>query len=75
MADDVQARREARKTWPVRRFLLGQEPGEDLSRDTTPQQRLAMMWELALAVWELGGRTIPSYDRAHTPIRVVRRGR
>lgn len=73
MANDVQARREARKTWPVRRFLLGHEPGEDLSRMTTPQQRLAMMWELALSAWQLTGRPMPSYDRAHTPIRVVRR--
>ncbi len=74
MADDLQARREARKTLPLKRFRLGEEGGEDLSLHTTPQQRLAMVWELSQGAWELAGRPCPSYDRAHTPIRAVRRG-
>jgi len=33
-----------------------------------------MMWELAVRAYGMAGIPIPDYDRAHTPIRVVRRG-
>ncbi|GIW52050.1 MAG: hypothetical protein KatS3mg081_1405 [Gemmatimonadales bacterium] len=51
-------------------FPLGSEPGSDLSGVTTPEQRLAMMWELALEAWELAGQALPTYDRASIPVRV-----
>ena len=75
MADHLEVRREARKGLPLKRFRLGEEGGEDLSLHTPPQQRLAMVWGLSQGGWELTGRPFPSYDRAHAPIRVVRRGR
>jgi len=56
----------------VRIFRLGEEPDEDLSATTTAEERLGMMWELALRAWLLSGRELPEYDRRHTPIRVVR---
>lgn len=60
--------REARRTWPVRVYRLGAEPGDDLSGLTTPEQRLAMMWDLAQEAWSLTGRPLPDYPRHETPV-------
>ena len=70
--DDAAARRARRATWPVRIVRRGEEPHD--SEDTTPEERIAMMWELAVQAWGMAGIPIPDYDRAHTPIKVVRRG-
>jgi hypothetical protein len=70
---DEAGRRAARASWPVRRYRLGEEPPDDLSACTTPEQRLAMMWPLALEAWTLSGKALPDYSRACAPIRVVRR--
>ena len=61
-------RRALRAAWPVRLYRLGEEPGEDLSGQTTPGQRLAMMWPLALEAWALSGRELPSYRRHELPL-------
>jgi hypothetical protein len=57
-----------RVRWPVRRYRLGSEPGDDLSSSTTAEERLAMMWPLAVEAWELAGRAIPDYARENTPV-------
>ena len=57
-----------RSTWPVRVFALGQAPGDDLSATTTPEQRVTMMWDLALEGWRLSGRPLPTYAREATPV-------
>jgi hypothetical protein len=72
MTDDPRSRAAARNDWPVRRFALGEEAGEDLSASTTPEERFAMMWELAVEAWTLAGHGIPDYDRGHAPGRVLR---
>ena len=54
--------------WPVRVFALGEEPRDDLSATTTPEERLALMWTLALEGWQLSGRPLPSYAREATPV-------
>ncbi len=64
-----------RAKWPVKVYKLGEEPSDDLSGSTTPEQRLAMMWELAERGWLLSGREIPDYQRKNTPGRVIRNGR
>jgi hypothetical protein len=61
-----------RSSWPIRAYRLGAEPPDNLSSTTTAEERLAMMWPLALAAWELGGQPMPGYTRAEAPIR--RRG-
>lgn len=72
MHDDVEARRAARANWPIRATTLGDEaPAVDGS---TAEQRLAMMWELVVQAWAIAGKAIPDYDRAHTPVRRIRRG-
>jgi hypothetical protein len=58
----------------VRSFRLGEEPGDDLSESTTVEQRLAMMWPLAVEAWTLSGRSLPTYDRESLPARLYRSG-
>jgi hypothetical protein len=60
-----------RSSWPVRVFSLGDAPGPDLSSDTTPEERLAMVWELTLEAWSLLGSPIPEWNRSEGPVRVV----
>lgn len=51
---------------------MGEEPGEDLSAFTTPEQRVAMMWELAATAWRLSGKKFPNYPRRKAPIKIIR---
>lgn len=66
------ARAAARSAWPIRRFELGQEPGDDLSTTTTGAERIEMMWPLARDAWSFAGRAISDYSRDETPIHVIR---
>jgi hypothetical protein len=54
------ARRQARGAWPIRVFRLGEEPDDDLSDRTTPEERIAMMWPLAVDAWTSAGRRLPA---------------
>jgi hypothetical protein len=63
-----------RSSWPVRRYRLGAEPADDLSDVTSAEERLAVMWSMACQGWALAGRSMPTYDRAHIPMRLVRPG-
>jgi hypothetical protein len=75
ITSDAETRRKARQKWPVvARALSRDAADDDVSDVTTPAERIAMMWELALEAWHLAGRQVPDYDRAHTPCRVFRSG-
>jgi len=63
----------ARKNWPVRVYRMGQEPPDRLEQTTTAEERLAMMWPLALEAWSLTRRPLPDYCREATPVRLLRR--
>jgi hypothetical protein len=67
-------KRAERARWPITRFRLGDEPGDDLSSVTTPVQRVAMMRILAESAWKLAGLPLPDYDRARIPARLFRPG-
>jgi len=71
---DLVARGASRAHWPVRVYRLGEEPEDDLIETSTPEQRLAMIWELSLDAWTLSGRPFPEYSRAEAPLRVIRTG-
>jgi hypothetical protein len=70
---DAEGRRKARSGWPVVVRQLDDNT-DDISDLTTPAERIAMMWPLALEAWRLAGRPIPDYDRTHAPSRVFRPG-
>lgn len=72
--DDARARRTAaRAAWPIRKTSLDAEGSADILVDTTPEERLAMMWELAVTAWTMSGHPMPDYQRSSMPGRVVRR--
>lgn len=58
-----------RHGWPIRRTTLADEGRAELCAATSPEERIAMMAELAREAWQLAGRSWPTYERAHTPIR------
>lgn len=58
----------SRADWPVRVYRLGAEPGDDLRAITTAEERLAMMWPLALEAWDFSGRPMPGYSRRKAPV-------
>jgi hypothetical protein len=61
-----------RRIWVARIYRLGEEPVDDLSAISTPEQRIAMVAVLSRRMWELTGRETPSYSRAAMPGRVLR---
>lgn len=69
----VDTPKRAREGMVVRKFKLGEEPGDDISAETTPEQRLAMVWELTERMWMLHGSPPCPYTRATMPVRVIRR--
>jgi hypothetical protein len=71
--DPASLRAAKRRSWPVRKYRMGSEPSSDLSDQTTAEQRLEMMWPLAVEAWSLTGKPIPDYARCDTPIVCVRR--
>lgn len=71
--ETTSTRASRRRGWIVRKYVLGQEPGDDLSASTTAEERLAMMWPLALEAWALSGAGVPDYDRRQAPVRKLRR--
>lgn len=74
-AEQAALRAAARAGWPGLKTTLSEAPGaEDLSASTTPEQRLAMMWELTLGAWSLTGLPLPDYTRASMPGRLIRPG-
>jgi hypothetical protein len=60
-----------RSHWPVRKFPMGTEPGDDLSATTTAEERIKMVWQLTLEAWSLAGLPLPTYTRGETPVRVI----
>jgi len=44
------------------------------SEATTPAERIAMMWQLAVDAWTRAGRELPRYTRADIPATLYRPG-
>ena len=58
----------------MRVYRLGAEPPDDLSATSTPEERLAAMWPLALEAFSLAGRPLPDYARTEAPVTLRRLG-
>lgn len=61
----------ARADWPIRVRQLGDDD-ETILHDTTPEQRIGMMWELVVQAWAVAGIPIPDYERHEMPVRITR---
>jgi hypothetical protein len=59
---------------PVRTFRLGEEPDDDLSAESTPDERLAMVAVLSARMWTLTGKPLATYERSTMPVRMRRVG-
>ena len=73
-SDARKERARARASWPVVKYRLGEEPGDEVWAAMTPRERVSLMWPLTVDAWILAGREIPEYDRANTPTRLFRPG-
>jgi hypothetical protein len=73
-SDDLEARRAKRQSWPISKHRLSDDASDDLSATTTPAERIAMMWPLALEAWRVAGRELPTYARKDIPCRLFRPG-
>jgi hypothetical protein len=58
----------------VRKSTLAAQGTENDLRDTTAEQRLDMMWQLALDAWAMKGEKVEPRLQRHV-VRVIRRGR
>jgi len=58
----------------VRKSTLAEQGKEDDLRDTTAEQRLKMMWQLALDAWAMKGEKVEPRLPRHV-VRVIRGGR
>jgi hypothetical protein len=67
-------RRAERAHWPIVRRALNDGPSDDLSAETTPVERIAMMWTLAESAWKVAGLPLPTDDRRSIPARLFRPG-
>ncbi len=66
--DSPSSRTAAHRSWPVRLYRLGAEPTADLSGSTSAEERLEMMWPLALEAWGMAGLSVPTYTREQAPV-------
>jgi hypothetical protein len=66
-----ESRRRARATWPIRAYALGVEPPDDVSH-LTPDERLALLWQVSRSAWLLAGNRMPDEPRSKWPGTVVR---
>ena len=61
------------ETKKVRVFKLQEQDTHDDIRSTTPAQRLAMMWQLALDAWAFKGEAVAELRLPRHIVRVLRR--
>lgn len=66
------ARARARAGWAGRVSRDGDHLPALAPLDSTPGERLAMVWRLTLDAWAFAGRPLPDYERSEAPGRVLR---
>lgn len=59
----------------VRRSTLAEHGLEVELRDTTIEQRLGMMWQLAVNAWAMKGDDVAEHEFQRHVVRIERRGR
>lgn len=64
-------RRLERAQWPVRKYMLGQEPDAHVDQSATTEERLEAVWQLSVESWSVACREFPTYDRSSMPVRCV----
>ena len=57
---------------PVRVFRIGEEPADDLSDSTTPEERFEMVAVLSARMLEFSASSPHMHTQRGTPVRVIR---
>jgi hypothetical protein len=70
-SDGFAARAAKRGNWSVVRYDLGAEPDDGI-REASVEERLNMMWPLALDAWASSGKPLPQYERSEIPAKLTR---
>ena len=70
--DATRARALARAGWSIRRRDLAEEGTEPVD-ERSPGELVASVWAITLDAWASTGKPLPSYARADTPGRMIRR--
>ena len=72
--DEREKRAKGRSTWPGRKMTLEEAARQELAKPVPSEQLFQVMWQMAVDAWALSGQEIPTYTRANTPGKVIRRG-
>jgi hypothetical protein len=67
--------RERRRRYPVRKTTLQQQDADSDLENTTPAERLGMMWQLTLDAWTFTGQPLAESRLPRHLVRVQRRQR
>jgi hypothetical protein len=67
MPSDREERARRRRDWPG-----GLVDATTPAQAHTAEERLAMMWQLAVDAWTLAGRELPTYTREDIPGKLIR---
>ena len=71
--DDARNRRSLeRAKWPGGLTTLEEQTDAAVISHGSPGDRVAMLWRLSLDAWAMSGRSMPTYERAEMPGRLVR---
>lgn len=65
--------RRGRQAYPVRKTTLAQQGEDPDLRNTTPAERLGMMWQLTLDAWAFTGEPVAESRLPRHIVRVLRR--
>ena len=71
---DERERAARRADWPIRRSTLREQASDDLSATTTPEERIGMMWPLAVEAWSIAGCKLPEGPIQELPSKLIRPG-
>lgn len=69
---DRQARRAARRDWPIRAYHAGEKPEEGFLADLSVEQRLAIVTDITETCWAVAGKETRAIPRRDWPIKIVR---
>lgn len=70
-----EARREARRSYAVRKSTLAEQDDSTDLKNTTAGERLGMMWQLSLDAWAFTGQPLAESRLSRHIVRVLRGGR
>ncbi|MDE0192874.1 MAG: hypothetical protein OXQ90_16090 [Gammaproteobacteria bacterium] len=69
---DRQARRAARRDWPIRAYRSGESPEDGFLVDLSVEERLAIVTDVTETCWAVAGKEVRDVPRGDWPLNIVR---